>query len=216
MSYPQIYVISKFQEFIQTLSGVGKPLSVDQAYIKKLGYKSSYEAHFLSAIKNLGLVEEKRGGGPTERWSLLRTDLGRAMAEGLREGYSDLFDFYPDAHLRDEEALANFFRGNSDADADAVGRMVNAFVAVREIAKFGDEPEGSSPANQADNHGDNHGDGNGASERVAASKVTAIPAAPAKSSNGAVNLNIQLQLPSDASGEVYDKFFAAMKKHGLI
>jgi hypothetical protein len=32
----------------------------------------------------------------------------------------------------------------------------------------------------------------------------------------AINLNIQLQLPSDASGEVYDKFFAAMKKHGLI
>lgn len=30
-----------------------------------------------------------------------------------------------------------------------------------------------------------------------------------------INLNVELVVPTDATGEVYDKFFAAMKKHLL-
>ena len=28
-----------------------------------------------------------------------------------------------------------------------------------------------------------------------------------------VNINVQLQVPPDATGEIYDKFFEAMRKH---
>lgn len=32
--YPQVHVVQKYQDFIQKLSGVGKPTIVDQGYIK--------------------------------------------------------------------------------------------------------------------------------------------------------------------------------------
>lgn len=205
-NYPQIYVVEKYQSFLKQLSGVGKPPRVDPAYIKKLGFKSSYDTNFLSAIKYIGLVEPKRQGAPTELWSELRTNMGAALATGLKSGYSDVFEFYPDAHLRDEEALANFFRGNSDGDADSVARMVNAFVAVRDLATFDGvvavEPDPSSEEAAGQERQD------GRQESVTLPRQA--------SGKNTVNLNIQLQLPSDASGEVYDKFFEAMKKHGLI
>ncbi|WP_159087017.1 DUF5343 domain-containing protein [Loktanella sp. Alg231-35] len=208
-SYPQIYVVEKYQEFLKTLGGVGRPSSVDLAYIKKLGYKSSYELNFLAAIKFIGLVEAKRGGGPTELWGKLRTDMGKALADGLTQGYADVFDFYPDAHLRDEEALANFFRGNSDADAESISRMVNAFIAVRDLSKFEDQSDEQNFTDEAQ--------ADKASDKTKGDLETkSKPPIPALPGRSAVNLNIQLQLPSDASGEVYDKFFAAMKKHGLI
>lgn len=206
LKYPQIHVVAKYQDFLKKLSEVGKPPAVDKGYIKTLGFKSSYDANFLSAVKFIGLVEDKRNGSPTETWSKLRTNFGKTLAEGLKTGYSDLFSFYPDAHLRDEEALTNYFRGNSDEDADAVGRMVNAFIAVRELATFED--------------GELHGQATEAESVEGANsdeKPPIVTPISQKSVGGAqVNLNIQLQLPADTSGEVYDKFFEAMKKHGLI
>ena len=206
-SYPQIYVSTKYQEFIKSLASVGKPQAVELNFIKRLGFKSSYDEKFLPAIKFIGLVETKRGGGPTELWSQLRTDMGAALARGLIKGYGDLFSFYPDAHLRDEEALANFFRGNSTGDADSVSRMVNAFVAIRELASF-------------DTAFDGEGDVTAGTESIdkvnsTVQETIALPSA-ANAARGMVNVNIQLQLPSDATGEVYDRFFEAMKKHGIV
>ncbi|MGB8624478.1 MAG: DUF5343 domain-containing protein, partial [Paracoccaceae bacterium] len=141
--YPQIYVVDKFQSFLTELTKVGKPPSVDRAYIKKLGFKSSYDENFLYAVKFLGLVEDKRGGGPTDKWNELRSDVGTTLAICLRDAYSELFGFYPDAHLRDDEALTSFFRGSTEGSAEEVERMVNAFNAVRQMANFDDEAEGS-------------------------------------------------------------------------
>ena len=202
--FPQIHVGSKYKEFLSKLSGVGKPQLVDVGYIKTLGFKSSYDERFLPAIKFIGLVEDKRGGGPTERWNKLRSNLGEALSEGLRDGYSELFHFYPDAHLRDEEALANYFRGNSDGDAEAVKRMVTAFVSTRELSDFTDEvlEENSVQVDPSEIF-----------ETKSVMKEATQKPSPVV---GGVNINIQLQLPSDATGEIYDKFFEAMKKHGLI
>jgi hypothetical protein len=60
--YPQIFVAEKFQSFLKELARVGKPPYVDQAFIKKLGFKSSYDEAFLGAIKFLGLWRISVGG----------------------------------------------------------------------------------------------------------------------------------------------------------
>lgn len=204
-SYPQIHVVTKYQEFIRSLAGVGVPSSVDKNYLKQLGYKSSYDEKFLVAIKFIGLVEDKRGGAPTDRWSELRLNLGKALAAGLRQGYAELFDFYPDAHVRDEEALANFFRAKTSGDSDAVSRMVNAFVAIRDLADFDDLSISDEELNE--------GVDSGGGERNQSGRPFPDEKQP---KHGVVNVNIQLQLPSDATGEVYEKFFEAMKKHGIV
>lgn len=199
--YPQIHVQQKYQDFLKQLAQVGKPDIVDAAYIKKLGFKSSYDKNFLSAIKFIGLVEDKRNGSPTEAWTSLRSDFGGTLAKCLKSGYADLFSFYPDAELRDEEALMNYFRGNTDEDADGVARVVNAFLAVRDLSDFGDTEDTSEVESKKD-------DNKTIDRKV---KVETFNGSQAN-----LNINIQLQLPPDTTGEIYDRFFEAMKKHGLI
>lgn len=205
--YPQIHVKEKYQDFLVKLTGVGKPSVVDRQYIRKLGYKSSYDANFLPAVKFIGLVEEKRGGAPTERWGELRSDFGGTLATCLREGYADLFEFYPDAHLRDDEALSSYFRGNSDGSQDEVDRMVTAFNAVKELAKFSSElalegdPKGRIKHHEVISRESPSEQGDGENREYKGDKDI----------NPSININIQLQLPSDATGEVYEKFFEAMR-----
>ena len=52
------------------------------SYVKKLGFKSSYDEKILPAIKFIGLVEDKRGGSPTELWGQLRTNMEAAQRMG--------------------------------------------------------------------------------------------------------------------------------------
>lgn len=200
--YPQIYVASKYQSFLKQLTTVGKPAMVDKAYLKKLGFKSSYDDNFLQAVKFIGLVEEKRGGAPTEKWAALRADFAGTLGACLRQGYSDLFEFYPDANLRDDEALNSYFRGNSDGSAEDVGRMVTAFTAVRDIARFEADVASAPEPVKASSNGQTGG----------SAHPGALPVAVGPASNApTININIQLQLPSDATGEIYEKFFEAMR-----
>ena len=147
-------------------------------------------------------MEEKRGGAPTEKWSALRADFAGTLGACLRLGCDDLFAFYPDANLRDDEALNSYFRGNSDGSAEDVGRMVTAFTAVRDIAKFDAiEVEEDEPPEESTPRRENGG---------AKAKGAQLGFSPA-SNAPTININIQLQLPSDTTGEVYEKFFEAMR-----
>lgn len=82
--------------------------------------------------------------------------------------------------------------------------MLSTFKALAAIADFGEA-----------------GDASSAEISTPAPAVAAAPLQPALTSTRQVgsgggvtlNLNIELQVPSDPTGEVYEKFFAAMKKH---
>jgi hypothetical protein len=111
--------------------------------------------------------------------------------------------------LRDEEALTSYFRGNTDASADEVSRIVNAFLAVKELSSFSEAEDSDDVSAEPDEDDDV----TESSPRIPKEQPN-IPPVGGNSPN--VTVNIQLQLPADATGEIYDKFFAAMKKHGLI
>jgi hypothetical protein len=190
---------------LKKLPQVGQPAVVDQGFLNKLGFKSSYDKNFLSAVKFIGLVEDKRNGAPTQLWTDLRRHFGQALAKGLREGYSDIYSFYPDAHLRDDEALRSYFRANTEGSADEVERVLNGFNAVKGLAEFG-----SAGTIEGLIEEDKPNDGP-ASEKGSVPELQ-IPKNPSKQVPH-VNINIQLQLPPDSDGESYEKFFSAMKKH---
>lgn len=206
VKYPQIYVTTKFQDFLKQLPQVGQPKNVDQSFLIKLGFKSSYDKNFLPTVKFLGLVEDKPKGSPTEAWKQLRSDFGKTLASCLRSGYADLFSFYPDAHLRDDEVLSAYFKANSDGSAEDVVRMLNAFNAVKDLADFS---ESGSPEHEV-------AEGSSVDENASGASIVNSLASPVPGGNAAspaINVNIQLQLPPDATGEVYDKFFESMKRH---
>lgn len=169
-----------------------------------MGYTSSADQRMLPAIKFIGLTDAS--GNPTDLWKELRSSFGTAIAKGLLQGYAELFYQYPDAHKKDDEAIRNFFLEHTELGSAAVSKVVNTFKALCEIAEF-DGAETHSPRTSA-------GESSPPPvKRKSGRKENQYAQIGTTVGGMTVNINVQLQVPPDATGEIYDKFFEAMKKH---
>jgi hypothetical protein len=202
VSYPYVVGTGKLVDLIKKIPDIGVPSKVTLKTVKGLGYTSSNDERFLPTLKFIKLLSAD--GTPSELWNQARGNLGGALAAGLKTGYSDLFQQYPNAHQKDDEALRTFFTVHSGTGKEAVTRMLSTFKALCAAADFGKLMQNTAAADGAtadskveeptDRHASNHGHG---------SSGNAMP----------VSISITLQLPPDATGEIYEKFFAAMAKH---
>ncbi|TKV61610.1 hypothetical protein FDO65_08630 [Nakamurella flava] len=151
-------------------------------------------------LKAIGFVDPS--GVPTSHWKEYRgNDHKRVAAEATRKGYASLFEVYPDADSRDDEAIANLIRQNSNYSSDTVARVVGSFKALCSLADFGEPNEVAETI---------HGH---VAPTETSIKPTSIPMVTLTPGLPAINLNIQLELPSNADEKFYDAFFAALKKH---
>jgi hypothetical protein len=128
------------------------------------------------------------------------------MATALRSTYSGLFDTYPDAHRKDNEALRNYFSSHSDVGEAALNYMVATFKALTELADFGAEVPDLSGA------------GSGGERQVTGAEAGTDLTRKVRRIGEAgvtININVQLQIPDTDKAETYDNFFAALKKHLL-
>jgi hypothetical protein len=132
MAFPYVASPDRLKSLLTKLAGeVGIPAKFDTKFLKTLGFTSSNDQRMLSAIKFIGLADQK--GNPTDLWKKLRADSGSAVAMGIRQGYADLFSHFPDAHLKDDEALRSFFSAQTTLGAHAVAKMVSTFKAFRDL-----------------------------------------------------------------------------------
>lgn len=204
MAFPYTQNPGNLIAVIEKISDNGVPDRFTQKELGVWGYTSSNDRRIIGVLKYILFVDDK--SAPTDLWKKARTAAKVAVAEGVRAGYADLYKTFPSAHNRDNEALTNYFKGNTDVGDAAVKRMVSTFKALAEFGNFDSvEEEKEASANVS-----------GMSHVTAQSASTAPQAVPSvRNSIGgpAVNINIELQLPADPTGDVYDKFFAAMKKH---
>lgn len=193
--------------FLNHIQGSGVPAKVDRTYLKSVGFKGGNDGYIIPVLKHIGFVSTS--GAPETRWRSYRdkTRAPKILAQGILEGYAELFEVYPDAYRKDEEALRNWVRSKTEYDELKVGHAVKTFRALAAMAEF-DEP--------ADDASTVEGAPADASVPVAHASVPVI-AAPVVPRPGAAtpsfNINIELHLPPSADADTYDKFFAAMKKH---
>ncbi len=169
-----------------------------------MGFTSSNDERFLPAIKFIGLLDTT--GKPTELWTDAKANLGKAIAKGVVTGYDKLFQQFPNANQKDEEALRTYFSVNSGLGAPAVSKMVATFRAFCEIGDFssvGNDVIGAKEQKTIHNPQPSPQNQQPSEAKI----VESGGAAPS------VVVNIQLELPSDPTGEVYEKFFSAMKKY---
>jgi hypothetical protein len=201
MSYefPSVMAPDKFKAFLKKLKGIGVPAKFDSKSLESMGYTSSHDQKFLNVLKFIGLLENKRGGAPTDLWKEMRGNSRTAIAKGVRLGYADLFSMYPDAHLRDSEALTSYFATNSSASKDAVQRIVTTFLTLCSLGDFSTDPISSGGKSEV-KPTSQQGIGVGHLNSGGSGAVAPV-----------ININIQMQLPPDATGEIYEKFFEAMK-----
>lgn len=165
------------------------------------GFKSSNDRSIVTVLRFIGFIDGS--GAPSDLWKLARTDPKRAVGVGARAGYAELFKTFPDAHRKDAEALTNFFKAKTSVADSIVKQMVGTFKALAQYGNFETQEDQATvdpdPAPTAPQ-----------------SPAVQIPITSGGSPAGmTVNLNVELVVPTDATGEVYDKFFAAMRKHLL-
>ncbi len=188
--------------FDDHIQNAGVPVKVDRAYVESIGLKSKNDRPIIPILTVLGFLNS--AGGPTERWQEYRSEERRrvVMAAAIRQAYPGLFQMYPDAFGRDDDAITNYMQRNTDVSANTVRLMVRTFKRLCERADFSASvPEvGNGPPSQPP-------------ETETQPPGGASVAGPSLSPAPTIAINIMLQIPPTDDPAVYERLFAAMKKH---
>jgi hypothetical protein len=201
--FPYATVVGKLLEFFKKIQSIGVPSSVTQKWLDSIGFKSSNDRSILPVAKFIGFVDASNK--PTQRWTSYRsTNLAKSvMAEGIREGYSDLFSVYPDAYERSDEDLKNFFRSKSAVGDQAISKTVSTFRTLCSLADFTKTSEQIPPNDQT-------------LQPTSKPIQNPVLSTAYKHQSGiTININIELSLPPTTDKAVYENLFAALKKHIL-
>ena len=198
-------VPGKLASLLARLQATGVPTTTTTRWLELLGFRSKNDRGMLGVLKFIGFIDE--AGHPTNRWKQYRGPRPRqVVAEGVREGYSGLFEVYPNAWKCTQEELQSFFRLYSTAGTQVVSKTVSTFVALCDLADFEAAPLPT---------------------RVVESKPTQIaPEAvrqdeeaelerrePAPPCVPSLHIDIQIHISPDSTSEQIDQIFASMAKH---
>ena len=202
--FPYVGVTGRLKTCFDKIQRVGVPSAADKKWLASIGFSASNDARILLVLKFIGFVDPS--GSPTDRWRGYRDKRlsGKVLAEGIIAGYSELFGTYPQANQKNEEDLRAFFSTRTSAGTQVINRTVGTFKALCELADFSASPaevavsEVPAPVQQ---------------EETGLSLVT--PTVNSTQHGVTININVQLTLPETTDEAVYDKLFAAMKKHLL-
>ena len=195
--YPYVQSPGRLVRFLRELRTIGKPARFTTDVLRSLGYTSSNDRGFIRVLRFLGWIGA--AGEPTLRWDAMRAGFEAALADAIRTGYVDVFSQYPDAHRRDDEALRSFFSARTSVGAAAVAKMAATFRALCGGATFSDE-EMRLPISETE---------------PGMPAGLPFPSRSVSESGCQVTINIDLTLPADATGEVYERIFEAISRHLL-
>lgn len=197
---------AKVKQFLDHVQKAGVPEKVTLKYLEKVGFKSTNDRYLLGILKFLGFVDAS--GVPTKTWSDYRNrqTAGATLAAAMRRAYADLFKTYPDADRKDNEALRNYFSAHTKVAESTLGLIVTTFKALAAIGDFEAAPAVGGVESAEDTAAP-------ARRRAATAVRSELDARPATPGAPTININIQLQLPATEDAGIYDKLFAALKKH---
>lgn len=199
--------IGKFFSKIQSLN---VPTSASTNWLPTIGgFGSNKDRPLIKILKFIGFIT--KSNKPTKRWRDYR-DQSRSetvMADGIKQGYSALFEQYPDAYQRNDNDLRNFFSRHSDEEEKLIVSTVDTFKALCALADFGQIPEYDTPEGQEAI--DSAESSPPATEPKETPKSIGEQRSPTFSSG--LNINVQIHISSDAKPNQIDKIFESMAKY---
>jgi hypothetical protein len=202
MSYYTV-ATGKLREFLEIIKKATPPTQATQKWLEGLGFTSPTHSTFLQILEQIGFLDSSRR--PMELYHEFRVDKTSkiAMAKGLRKGYSLLWETYPEPHKESSDKIENVFKSKGMSE-DLAKRSERTFRTLQEFADFEVLKEVPPEIKTTE----------------------AVPMAPQvtfddlqrglvtpRTRELAVNINIQITLPERGEPEIYDKIFAALKKH---
>jgi hypothetical protein len=195
-------VPNDLKDFLTKLPGLGVPpnKAIDQQWLAQVGFTTPNQRSILNVLKAIEAIDGE--GRPTKVWNAFRARDRAAVAIAIREAYADLFTTFSDADKRDDEAIANFYRGNTSFSANTLSKVVRTFRVLTEFGDFDSTPtppKEDAPLPPAKEQEDAKASG----KRQPESPTSGVH----------LTVNIQLQIPATAEGKVYEELFAAMRKN---
>lgn len=212
--YPYTTVPNNLRRLLEKLPTIRAPERATQKWLESIGFSGGNNKTLLPVLRHIGVIQ--RSGEPTEYWRALRAGDRAKFADAVRGGYVDLFAIYDDAHKQENDALQTFFRTHTDLGEKAQSFCVRTF---KVLAEFGDF---EAPTEMKETVAERAQEAPSTPPPSIAPSPRPLPAGGEGSSAApppiSLTVNLQIELPPSAEGEVYDKLFAAMGKHlkGLI
>jgi len=213
--FPYTTVPNNLRKVLEKIPTIGAPPAATQKWLAGIGFSGGNNQSILPVLRYIGVID--RSGKPTEYWTALRSGDKATFADAVRKAYEELFTTYPDAHKQDNATLQTFVRTHTGLGEKAQSIAVRTFKVLTEFGDFDTPTEEKAKVEEAAEQKE---------EELAlpASTRERAPIADGGNAGGryappvALTVNLQIQLPPSAEGEVYDKLFAAMAKHlkGII
>ncbi|MGI9861909.1 DUF5343 domain-containing protein [Moorella naiadis] len=200
--YVYTVVPSRISELLSKIRETGIPTKkVTKEWLDALGFKSKNDYTLLRVLKFIQFVDTS--SFPSDLWKDYRgANYKSVLAKGIRNGYADLFATYPDAHIRGNKDLEDFFATKSSLGKSTISRAITTFKALCALADF-------SAVNIVEDINNN------VIEPLVQSPATTYKPDTNNKSGITININIQLSLPETKDADVYDLLFLSLKKHLL-
>ena len=193
-------VPGKIKTLLAQVREVNVPKKVTQKWLESIKLNSSNDRTLLAVLTFLDFIDASNV--PTQRWRDYRgKEPGKVLALAIREGYSEIYDTYPDAHARDIKDIEAVIKSKTDAGAALVSRMVNTFKNLCAEADFsspGEDALKQEPPAPDSHKGPEHG-------------KQGPPAG--KWSYPSLHIDIQVHITPDTSADQIDKIFESIAKH---
>lgn len=205
VSLPYVQAHSNIKKVLEKIREASVPDRFTQDYLAtKLGIKSSAAKPVIPFLKRIGFLSAD--GVPTNRYKQFRnsSESGIAAAEGLREGYSPLFEvneYAQDLNDADLKGIVVQVTG-LEPDARNTQAIVSSFKALRDFSTFDAE---YSVSNEED----------GAVPADALSGCELEIKNRGRINGIGISYTINLNLPSTSDISVFNAIFSSLKENLL-
>ena len=188
--------------------------------LKKLGYAPKNESYIIYTLRFLGIIDDE--GKQTDQAAKIFTqhidaDFQKEFQKLIKEAYNDLFTLYIDkSWTLDTDALITFFRQSDKSSAEVGRRQANTFAALAGIAGRRDVSDQKTIPTKR---------GTSLAEKQKIkdkTKPVSIKKGDKADQQGdlskrdyGLTVRIEINLPTEASQETYDKIFKSIKENLL-
>ena len=211
MTLPNAYLTSfkNVSAILRAVQAAQAPQRFTQKFLEGLGFANTNDRAFINVFKALGFLDDS--GVPTSRYHryLDQTQSALVLAEGLREGYEDLFRINRNAQDMSTQDVKNKMKTLSEGafTERVLTQMAGTFTTLVKEADFSAAPVADAPPADP--------------EPALPMESPAGQAAPlgpgqpvaAASPFGSLAYNINIQLPESREPAVYNAIFKALREN---
>lgn len=198
--YQYTVVLTKLKELFGKIRSMGVPNKVTIKWLESVGYKSSNDRSMIGVLQQILFIDDT--GTPLEGWMQYRgADYKKTLGKYIVKGYSELFEMYPDANLKNKAELDNFFSTKTKGGEQVISKITSTFKTLCELAEF---DVAFINSNQADS-------GNFVTDHNHSQSID--PDDRKLRLNPNLQIAIQIQISPDATPEQIEIIFANMAKY---